>query len=76
MKPLKLPSYALGGESALLVQITCRGRCKTMRRAKMDGRYPGRRELKDGQGPTSATCLKCGFEANDYYNWGRTDLDY
>ncbi len=76
MKALKLPEYALGVDPSYLIQITCRGSCKKPRWAKTDAAYPGRDQLKSGEGPAVATCLKCGFEATDYYNWGRSDLDY
>jgi len=73
---VKLPAYAQGATSAKLIQILCRGKCGDTRWAELNGEYPGRQELKSGAGPTRATCLKCGYIASDYYNWGRGDVDY
>jgi len=72
---MKLPAYARGTSSTRLIQILCRGKCRNTSWAELNGEYPGRQQLKSGSGPTRARCLKCGYVASDYYNWGRSHLD-
>ena len=67
-----LPDYAKSTPSKFLVQILCRGGCKCTRWAKLNAPYPGKSALRSAEmGQYRATCLKCGYEAIDNYNWFR-----
>lgn len=68
----RLPEYAKSVPSEYLVQILCRGRCRTGRWARLNEPYPGKTALRKAEfGEYRATCLKCGHEATDNYNWYR-----
>lgn len=68
----KLPEYASAIPQQYLIKILCRGRCHTTRWAKLNAPYPGRSAMRSAQmGRYTATCLKCGYEATDNYNWFR-----
>jgi hypothetical protein len=66
---MKLPKYAQGVSSSLLVRYTCKGRCQS-------GAY-GKVSLPDWETADKSTndvyvvCLKCGVRATDHYNWAR-----
>ena len=67
-----LPDYASSTSQQYLIKILCRGRCGTARWARLDKPYPGRTAINGAQmGTYRATCLKCGYEATDNYNWYR-----
>lgn len=67
-----LPKYAESADRKKLVRILCDGRCGTTRWAEMHVNYPGQRILRNSDlGDFTATCLKCGYTANDPYNWFR-----
>ena len=68
----KLPKYAQSTPQSYLVKILCRGRCHAGRWARLNLPYPGKSALKSAQmGQYRATCLQCGYEATDNYNWFR-----
>jgi hypothetical protein len=68
----KLPSYASSIPEPFLVKILCRGKCHTARWARLNDPYPGRSALRSASiGTYIATCLVCGYEATDNYNWSR-----
>ena len=68
----KLPAYVASTPQKFLVKILCRGRCHTTRWARLNAPYPGRSALRSAPlGQYRATCLKCGYEATDNYNWLR-----
>lgn len=68
----RLPSYASSTPEKFLVKILCRGRCHTSRWARLNAPYPGRSALRSASmGAYRATCLVCGYEATDNYNWSR-----
>lgn len=67
---MRIPKYAAGTPRDKLVQILCKGTCGRMRYAAVskvpwssDGARPGPELF--------ATCLKCGRQARDNYNWIR-----
>lgn len=71
-RPTGLPSYAQSTQSEYLIQILCRGKCGSMRWAKLNKPFPGMSTLKSApMMDYRATCLKCGYVASDNYNWGR-----
>ena len=66
----KLPLYAQSTQTNFLVQILCRGTCRINRWAKLNKSYHGQSALRDAPaGEFTATCLMCGYEASDNYNW-------
>lgn len=68
----KLPKYAISTPEKYLVRIFCRGKCRTLRWARLNAPYPGKSALKSApMGKYRATCLVCGYEATDNYNWFR-----
>lgn len=68
----KLPAYAMSTPHKYLVKILCRGRCHTMRWARLNAPYPGKSAMRSAPfGQYRATCLVCGYEATDNYNWSR-----
>ncbi len=68
----KLPQYAASTPHKYLVKILCRGRCHTARWARLNAPYPGKSAIRSAPlGQYRATCLKCGYEATDNYNWFR-----
>jgi len=67
-----VPNYASHVEPEYLIRILCRGRCGKTRWARLDKKFPGQTALRNAtMGEYHATCLKCGYEANDSYNWYR-----
>lgn len=67
-----LPQYARRADRSKLVQMLCKGKCRTTRWAVLNKKYPGKDELKRAEfGEYKATCLKCGYEASYNYNWYR-----
>jgi len=68
----KLPAYATSIPHKYLVKILCRGRCHTTRWARLNAPYPGKSAIRSAPlGQYRATCLICGYEATDNYNWFR-----
>lgn len=66
-----LPSYASHADRSRLVSILCKDCVKT-RWATLTKPFPGIEKLKAaGMFEYRATCLKCGCEASDNYNWLR-----
>lgn len=66
-----LPQYACTADKKRIVKILC-PECGTTRFAIMETVYPGQEVLKKSDlGDFTATCLKCGYETNDSYNWYR-----
>lgn len=64
-----LPQYVKNTQREYLIQLYCKG-CSSGRWAKLDKPYPGKTALKNAQiGEYTATCLKCGYENDDNYNW-------
>ena len=67
----KLPKYAKSTPDRYLVKILCR-RCNCTRWARLNAPYPGKSALETAElGKYRATCLICGYEATDNYNWFR-----
>lgn len=67
-----LPAYAENANRKRVVQIICRGACRSSRWAEMNADYPGKEILRKSQvNDFSAKCLKCGYIAKDPYNWCR-----
>lgn len=67
-----LPNYTKSTPDKYLIQILCRGKCRCTRWARLNKAYPGKSALKSAEmGEYRATCLKCGYEATDNYNWFR-----
>lgn len=70
--PEDLPNYAKSTDPGFLVKIFCDS-CGCSRWAKLNQPYPGRTQLRDADmGEFKATCLFCGTEAYDNYNWSRS----
>lgn len=70
--PKDLPAYARRGDPARLIRLHCRG-CNTSSWAELNVPYPGKDALRSGGAHYVATCLKCGRQNTDNYNWyGRT----
>lgn len=69
----KLPEYARSTPDKYLVKISCRSQCNGKTRfAKLNKHYPGKYHLETADpGEYRATCLICGYEATDNYNWFR-----
>ena len=68
----RLPEYAATTPQQYLIKILCRGPCRTTRWARLNRPYPGRTAMRGaGLGAYRATCLRCGYEATDNYNWYR-----
>jgi len=68
----KLPRYARSTPQEYLVRILCRGKCRVTRWARLNAPYPGKSALRNAPiGKYRATCLVCGYEATDNYNWFR-----
>ncbi len=66
-----LPNYAETIDNKYLVKINC-DNCRCARWAKLNKPYPGQIALRNNSSEEYvATCLKCGWEAFDSYNWGR-----
>ena len=63
----KIPEYAKGCPPGQLVHYSCRGKCQK-------GRY-GQVSITNWQEHPKddinlyVTCLKCGVETRDHYNW-------
>lgn len=67
-----LPEYAKATPPNYLIQILCRGNCGRTRWARLTEPFPGNTALRSGpMGQYRATCLVCGYEARDNYNWSR-----
>jgi hypothetical protein len=67
-----LPAYAQGADRRRLVKLLCKGTCNATRWAEMNVEYPGREALTQSNVlDFTATCLVCGHEARDSYNWFR-----
>jgi len=67
----KLPEYARSTPEKYLVKILCR-RCNRTRWARLNAPYPGKTAVRSASiGQYRATCLVCGYEATDNYNWFR-----
>jgi len=67
-----LPNYAARISSEYLVKMLCRGKCNGGRWAQLNKPYPGLRTLHNAElGKYTAICLRCGYEADDNYNWYR-----
>jgi len=67
-----LPDYAMQADRKKVVKIFC-DKCKSTRWAEMEKEYPGEKTLKNAQIlDYAAKCLKCGFIAQDPYNWFRS----
>jgi len=68
-----LPNYASGIPSDLLILVHCRNvACGSTRRAyyaKLS--RPDWKKSGMTMGSITATCLKCGEVASDFYNWRR-----
>ncbi|HZN03848.1 MAG TPA: hypothetical protein VFD06_09720 [Candidatus Polarisedimenticolia bacterium] len=62
----KRPTYAASIPPGLLVRVLCRGDCQALRYAEVS-KYP----WTPNDPELYATCLKCGYQARDSYNWGR-----
>lgn len=70
--PEDLPNYAEATDPDFLVKMFCDS-CGCGRWAKLNQPYPGRTQLQDADmGEFEATCLYCGTEAYDNYNWSRS----
>jgi hypothetical protein len=68
----ELPAYAASIPHKYLVKILCRGRCHSTRWARLNAPYPGKSAIRSAPlGQYRATCLICGYEATDNYNWFR-----
>lgn len=68
----KLPEYAASADRSKLVKILCKGTCRCERFAELNLKYPGIEQLcKAKMFKYTATCLICGYEASDNYNWSR-----
>lgn len=67
-----LPAYASSADRSRLVNILCRD-CRKTRWAVLTKSFPGVEALKSAEMfRYRATCLKCGYEASDNYNWTRS----
>lgn len=68
-----VPKYAAHVPDEFLVRIYCDGpKCHTKgaRWARLNKPHPGLSTLRGAEGGEYvATCLRCGFEAHDNYNW-------
>ena len=68
----KLPRYAQSTPDEFLVRVSCRGGCRGTTWARLNLPYPGKSAIRKAPfGKYRATCLKCGYEASDNYNWYR-----
>ncbi len=68
-KPSNLPAYAASTAPEFLIRLHC-DHCNAGRWAKLNKSYPGLETITNaGAGEYTATCLKCGTEADDNYNW-------
>lgn len=65
-----LPQYAAGVPRHMLVKCLCKGSCGKMVYAKVS-KYPWREAGAAGDPELWATCLRCGNESSDEYNWIR-----
>ncbi len=65
---MKLPKYAENVPRQELVQAICRNNCGKVRYMKVS-RTPWSKNEDFANNDLHATCLKCGGQANDYYNW-------
>jgi len=66
--PKNLPAYAKRADPARLVRLHCRG-CNTSSWAELNVPYPGKAALRRTGAGYTATCLKCGRQNTDNYNW-------
>jgi RNase P subunit RPR2 len=67
----KLPQYAANADRNKIIRILCRD-CRKTVLALLNKPYPGENELRKAEmGDYTATCLKCGYQASDNYNWYR-----
>lgn len=65
----KLPEYAQG-QGGELIMAMCKGGCRTTRVHRLNPGQGMEPEAKDQKyAGCSATCLSCGKEAYDNYNW-------
>ena len=62
----KRPTYAGSIPPGLLVKVQCHGTCQTTRYAEVS-KYP----WNPGDSELYATCLVCGYKAQDSHNWRR-----
>jgi len=67
---MPIPKYAQHVPRHLLVQILCRGFCRKTRYARVSTDHWSGTDTDPGS-EVLATCLKCGYEAHDPYNWMR-----
>lgn len=67
---MAIPDYARNVRPLRRVRILCQGSCGVPRHAEASKDYWLKTEdaLKTG---LCATCLKCGYQARDNYNWDR-----
>jgi hypothetical protein len=65
---MKLPEYAKSTPKSLLVNIDCRGACNTSRYAKVS-KLPWNKHGPNNDPDMWAECLRCGYKAEDSYNW-------
>lgn len=65
---MPIPKYAEGVPRQRLVQVLCKGRCGTTRYAEVS-KVPWSRDGRDPDSELYATCLMCGRQARDNYNW-------
>ncbi|HPG40232.1 MAG TPA: hypothetical protein PLP19_14720 [bacterium] len=68
-----LPVYASRANRKRVIKLICRGKCRSATRwGEMNQDYPGQDILKKTEfGVYQAQCLKCGYLAQDSYNWYR-----
>ena len=64
------PRYAQHVPQHLLVRILCRVSCGKTRYARVSTDHWSSTDT-DPDSEVYATCLKCGYEARDPYNWMR-----
>jgi len=67
---MSIPQYAQNTPRHKLVNIVCRGSCGRPRYAEVS-KVPWTEEGPNDDPELYATCLKCGYEAKDSYNWVR-----
>jgi hypothetical protein len=67
---MAIPEYARNVTPHRRVRILCRGACEVPRHAEAskDNWFKTEDAVKTG---LYATCLKCGYQARDNYNWDR-----
>lgn len=64
-----LPKYAQNVPTDCLIKLNCKG-CNSGRWARLNKAYPGKTALREAEmGEYIATCLNCGYENEDNYNW-------